>query len=186
MNRYEYLQGIRERVAHFHHIPGARLPLYDDNAGIDMGKYLCLVRETGFWTGKGLNDSPLQNAETLAEIAEHLIYSAQDVEELLNIITDIEEATKPMYSMTIPKANQTPEVLQIIGDLAANYRATILGGIDCTVIEFRTMRLNGADNPGELRALAAREQLLQLQPFASACDPIPSPPQPSEEENVEA
>jgi hypothetical protein len=78
-----------------------------------------------------------------------------------------------MYSMVIPKANLTPEAVQIIGDLAVYHRATILSGNETTTIEFRTLRLNGADVPGEERARQAREKLLLLAPSATSFDPIP-------------
>jgi hypothetical protein len=75
-----------------------------------------------------------------------------------------------MYSMTIPKANLTPEAVQIIGDLAVYHRATVLGDDETTTIEFRTLRLNGVDVSGEARVPV---QVVDLLPLATAMTPLP-------------
>jgi hypothetical protein len=100
MNDTQYLQSIRERLSRFHRIPGVHLPLYEDNAGIDLGKYTGFIRDSAFWSGKDVWDCPSQGAEQRALIAEHLVKSAQDVEELLRYIDQLESVCHTQHSQS--------------------------------------------------------------------------------------
>jgi hypothetical protein len=100
MDDRHYLQSIKDRVRRFHRLPGVHLPIYEEPAGIDLGKYLCLVRETEFWTGKYPEELPARNAEVRATISEHLIRSVQDVEELLSRVENLEQENRRLIALT--------------------------------------------------------------------------------------
>jgi hypothetical protein len=100
MNERQYIQSIRERVVRFHRIPGVHLPIYEDNACIDLGKFLCLVRETDYWTGRNHEDPPIHNAKARASIAEHLVRSVQDLEELLSHVERLEQENRRLKELS--------------------------------------------------------------------------------------
>jgi hypothetical protein len=90
MNDEQYLAEIRRRIDRFNRIPGVHLPTYEEHAGIDFGKYLCLVRDAAEWSPRAVEERPADGSETRGLIAEHLVRSVQDLEELLRYIASLE------------------------------------------------------------------------------------------------
>ncbi len=89
MTERQWMYQIRERINRFKSIPGVRIPIYESHAGVDFGRYLGIIREDGLWRSIDVDFSrsdysPL--AEERSEIAQHVVQSVQEIEELLNII----------------------------------------------------------------------------------------------------
>ncbi len=89
MTESQWIQQIRDRIRRFRSIPGVRLPLYESHAGVDFGRYLGIIREDSQWKTFNVDFSrselsPL--ADERADIAQHIIRSVQEIEELLNMI----------------------------------------------------------------------------------------------------
>jgi hypothetical protein len=96
-----YLQSIRERIQRFQRLPGCHLPIYEEHAGIDLGRYLGLIRNTEDWSGKHLEDYPTRDAEIRALIADHLVKSVQDLDELLAYIDRLEADNRRLNTLLL-------------------------------------------------------------------------------------
>ena len=82
----QYLEQVRERMRRFRQLGGVHLPLYESHAGIDFGHYLCYVRSRQVWSQQNpVPDGEEQEAQ--AALAEHLVLSVQDAEELVEACT---------------------------------------------------------------------------------------------------
>ena len=89
MTEYQWMCQIRERIRRFKSIPGVRLPLYESHAGVDFGRYLGIIREDEQWKNITIDltrsdFSPL--AEERADIAQHIVRSLQEIEDLIHIV----------------------------------------------------------------------------------------------------
>ncbi len=126
MTERQWIQQIRDRIRLFKSIPGVRIPLYDSHAGIDFGRYLGIIREDAYWRTLNVDLSrselsPL--AGERADIAQHVVRSVQEIEDLVNIIDrlsienrilkgKLRTTYQELHNLLIKKDVQPVEIIQ--------------------------------------------------------------------------
>ncbi len=105
--RKDLLTKIQTRVRKYRSRLNMRIPIYEEHASIDFGKYLAVIREKKFWTQTQITENCTENQlyspenravkDARIDIVNHIINSIHDVEELLdsieenNLIPDIDD-----------------------------------------------------------------------------------------------
>ena len=92
--RKEYLTQLKNRVEKYKKKLNVRIPIYEEHAAIDFGRYVAVIREKKVWnqafisenspSGQSFGEGNRAIKDERIDIVNHIIHSLHDVEELLD------------------------------------------------------------------------------------------------------
>ncbi len=96
--RKDLLTKLKLRVVKYRNRLNIRIPIYEEHASIDFGKYLAVIREKKFWSQSQITENNTERhhydqeiravKDERIDIVNHIIHSLHDVEELIDSIEE--------------------------------------------------------------------------------------------------